>query len=364
MAWQDQQQAYGHNPGHGNVMFKCGEVVPRNGPDLPEAVLCEAGGTSTSHKGLSIDTALFPFLHPGGKGGFRRGDCLAAMLKQRMQQLMSPFCLMKEYVLVMHQVRSARHIASGVPVQSVHTVFQPSTRSALQVNVVSKLVNGVGESVLHDCIERQKQRNPNDSLSDVMQKVVKRIVPADVPGSPAYHKEGLDNLLAIVHKHGMPTFFLTLTADEVSELRWPEVGDCEGLFQKYHPDCSWRDLPCMMASLFYERVQNFMRDHILRAEDPILGRVLHHTMRYESQVGCHRGGCRPRRRRRSACKPLTKILARMHCSTAAPCTPTSCCGCTPTTWNGSAKRSPPRAASTPPKTTPQTPPARSRRTLR
>jgi hypothetical protein len=57
-----------------------------------------------SHQGLSFDAAMFPFLHPGGHGAFRSGESLSTMLKQRMQQLLTPFCLQKEYMLLMYQV--------------------------------------------------------------------------------------------------------------------------------------------------------------------------------------------------------------------------------------------------------------------
>ena len=46
-------------------------------------------GFSRTHK-LSIDAALFPFLHTGGKGAFKTGDSLEGLLSQRIQQL-SPF---------------------------------------------------------------------------------------------------------------------------------------------------------------------------------------------------------------------------------------------------------------------------------
>jgi hypothetical protein len=41
---------------------------------------------SRTHK-LSIDAALFPFFHTGGKGAFKTGDSLEGLLSQRSQQL-------------------------------------------------------------------------------------------------------------------------------------------------------------------------------------------------------------------------------------------------------------------------------------
>jgi hypothetical protein len=86
-----------------NMMFCCGNVVHRHG-DQEEEVISDACGAGHTHD-VSVDAALFPALHPGGKGGYQRGDSLSRMLEQRSQQLFSPFTLLKEYGLVMFQVR-------------------------------------------------------------------------------------------------------------------------------------------------------------------------------------------------------------------------------------------------------------------
>ena len=83
----------------------------------------------------------------------------------------------------------------------------------------------------------------------------------------------------------MPTFFLTLTADECSELRWEEIGDLEAFLQKIDNSMSWQDAPVECARLFVARCRAFIRDHILK-DDGILGRVQHHMIRWEAQ---HRG---------------------------------------------------------------------------
>jgi hypothetical protein len=156
----------------------------------------------------------------------------------------------------------------------------------LQVEAVASLVKGVGESVLYSCLEAEKARHPDDSLEQQLSRVASHVVPPAVPGSPAYHRQGLEDLLAMVDQHGLPSFFLTLTADETSELRWPEVPAFEALLKgvAFSDSWSWRDMPCQMAALFHERVQHFMQQHVLAKDNPILGRVNHHTVRYESQV--------------------------------------------------------------------------------
>lgn len=87
-------------------------------------------------------------------------------------------------------------------------------------------------------------------------------------------------------RHGIPSLFLTLTADEVSELRWPEVEQMENKLKALlKPNVvTWQDMPCEMARLFADRVRSFMEQHVLSKTRPILGRVLHWMVRFESQV--------------------------------------------------------------------------------
>ena len=159
--------------------------------------------------------------------------------------------------------------------------------SPLQVEAVSSLVKGVNETVLHNSLKADQKKHPDAPLEERLARVARRIVPPTVPGSPQYHRAGLEDLLAMVNEHGMPTLFMTLTADEASEMRWPEVAEFEALCNKmgFRDDWTWRDMPVEMGTLFHERVQHFMKAHVLDKSDPILGKVLHYTVRYESQVG-------------------------------------------------------------------------------
>ena len=99
MDWDGQHTGADHKPG---IMFSLGDVHRRNAA-VPEGVIGTAAGDSTTSR-LTLDNALFPFLHPGGVGAFRTGESLSVLLRQRMQQLFSPFTLVKEYLLVMFQV--------------------------------------------------------------------------------------------------------------------------------------------------------------------------------------------------------------------------------------------------------------------
>jgi hypothetical protein len=167
------------------------------------------------------------------------------------------------------------------------TQFCPGAAALLlQVEAVATLVAGVSESVLHSCLEREKKRNPHGSLAERISAVAKRIVPASVPGSPAYHRNKLQDLLVIVAKHGIPSLFLTLTADELSEVRWKEVTKMEELLQQcsQNEDLAWRDMPVEMARLFVDRLETFMQQHILCKRKPMLGKVDNWVLRFEAQV--------------------------------------------------------------------------------
>eukprot|EP00882_Tetradesmus_deserticola_P019598 GHRQ01021105.1.p2 GENE.GHRQ01021105.1~~GHRQ01021105.1.p2 ORF type:complete len:123 (-),score=32.31 GHRQ01021105.1:627-974(-) len=102
-----------------------------------------------------------------------------------------------------------------------------------------------------------------------------------MPGSPAYHRGKLQDLLAMVNRHGIPSLFLTLTADEMTSLRWPEVAQLEALAQEFTglQDLTWKDLPVEMARLFTDRVETFMARHVLGSQSPILGCVNHYVTR-------------------------------------------------------------------------------------
>jgi hypothetical protein len=158
------------------------------------------------------------------------------------------------------------------------------------VEAVASLIKGVAESVLYDTLKREEERNPGSSLEEQLRAAGARLVPANIPGSPAYHREALQDLLAIVAEHKLPSFFLTLTADEITADRWPEVEAMELKARQLTgiDTLTWRDLPVEMARLFHDRVQAFMADHVLNPNRPILGKIRHHTVRYESQVdhGC------------------------------------------------------------------------------
>ena len=211
--------------------------------------------------------------------------------------------------------------------------------------------------MLHTCLQRQRRLMPDAPQEELIRHAAKRLVPHTVPGSPAFHRTALNDLLAIVDSRGVPSLFLTLTADEATGMRWAEVDEMEALLQKTvrNDDLSWRDMPVEMARLFHDRVTNFIHTALLDPDNPILGKITDYTVRYESQV---RQGCL------LPVQAANQIAALRHtatpaphtaaphtanpcpCSTAAPCMRTSSSGWMQLMLSEWPPRSPPRAAST------------------
>lgn len=157
-----------------------------------------------------------------------------------------------------------------------------------------KLINGVSETVLHTCLQRERRAAPAKPLSEQLRNVARHVVPANVPGSPAYHRTALHDLKAVVARRGLPTLFLTLTSDEVSELRWYDVVAFEALLNRlagpFDNSLTWQHIPAEMQRLFVDRTNTFLKQHVLCGDAGIFGRVTLHLTRYESQVRgreCH-----------------------------------------------------------------------------
>ena len=110
-----------------------------------------------------------------------------------------------------------------------------------------------------------------------MQHVLKHTVPSSVPGSPAWFRQQLQNLLAMVDASGLPSFFLTLTADEHSPLKWAEIVDMEQLLKSFCNSYSFENAPIECSAHFLKRIKDFLREHILH-ESGILGNCEHYVI--------------------------------------------------------------------------------------
>ena len=152
--------------------------------------------TTTDRRGLTMETAMFPFLFPHGTGHFDDSITLNKYERMRMLQSFSVFTLFKPYLLLMFQVRQAMMLAK---------------------NVASYALS----KSMHD----HRKKHPGATESEVMANAIKWNVPATMPGTPSYHRSQLQDLLCRVEKWGVPDLFMTLTADETSELRFEEINE-------------------------------------------------------------------------------------------------------------------------------------------
>ena len=214
--------------------------------------------TSDSDNSITVEKALFPFLFPHGDGAFDGRTTLNTYLRMRMLQAFSVFTLFKPYLLLMFQIRQA-----------------------------VMLHNNVKSMVLSRSLVDFKSRNPLATDAQAMANAIKWNVPSSMPGTPAYHRHQLQDLLCRVDTWGLPDFFLTLTADEVSECRFEEINELDDFMRRFGASLNWEDAPVECSRLFLARYKAFMNDWVLGASSKqILGRVQHHVTRIEVQ---HRG---------------------------------------------------------------------------
>lgn len=157
-------------------------------------------------------------------------------------------------------------------------------------------------TALYTCLQREARLHPQMSEQERIRNVATFVLPANVAGSPSYHRKARNDLICISHHHGLPHLFLTLTADEHTELRWPEVRTFEDLMRLMLSDdgrdLNWSQAPVEMARLFVDRVNAFLREHVLCATGGLYGKINHFVLRYEAQVsacfsGIAAGGAQP-----------------------------------------------------------------------
>lgn len=196
-----------------NRIFKTGSVTIRNSGRQVAALSNAHGDLSVAGAqavGLSIEAALFTLLFPQGTGMFS-GLQFANYMKQRMRQCFSLFTLYCPYLIVMYQLKQA------------HTLLRHFT-----------------VRVLESQHARLLDRNPDTTYQDAFRHCLQWHVPAAVEGSPAYFRESLYDLLCMVDKVGMPSFFLTLTSDEVSDLRWTEIDNLDIFLERFVKGLTWQ----------------------------------------------------------------------------------------------------------------------------
>ena len=210
----------------------------------------------------TFEYAMFPFLFPMGLGfyGRRNNQRLGPYLKYRMSCLFSVFTLYPQYLLLMHQMHTAHRIVSNI-----------------------------SETVISKELQRLRKLHPEMPEGELFALAAKHKLAPNVPGSPKYYRANLRHLLNQVESKGMPALFLTLTMDEVSDIKWSEVADAEQFLNSFTEGKSFRDMPVEMTKLFHQKVTDFMNEFILPTtfgddEPGILGRVTGYMIRYELQM--------------------------------------------------------------------------------
>jgi hypothetical protein len=106
---------------------------------------------------LTLETALFPFIFPFGKGGFASPGTLADYLQRRMKALFTSFTLYPPYLLLMYQLCKA---------------------------VV--LLNSIRFVAFDREVHRYVKKHPQASKEECIRNVFKHELPASLAGSPAY----------------------------------------------------------------------------------------------------------------------------------------------------------------------------------
>ena len=202
--------------------------------EQPLSFLCDLNMSSSpnSNIGFEPECVMFPMLFPDGSGHKpQKNATLPSYLQYRCSQLFSPFTLYKPYLPLMY--------------------------SALRTH---ETLSNVSETYLLREVQALRSRDPTISDNEVFRSLVKNVLPSKTPGTPSYFGLKRSQLLAAARKFGMPALFLTLlTADELSELRWPEIDDLENILHKVHPNLSWKDAPAECVSLFKHRIDLFMK---------------------------------------------------------------------------------------------------------
>lgn len=155
---------------------------------------------------VSVEAALQPHLFPGGTGFYAYdpdGMGFTDYLKYRMECGLSMFTLYTPYVLYMYAIRQ-QHTLAGY----------------------------MRDMVLQEALCKEKAIHPEASMPQLLRNIIKHRVPSAMPNTPAYFNKNLHDLMAMVKHKGMPSFFLTLTSDEISEMRWSEMDDLEAGLNK------------------------------------------------------------------------------------------------------------------------------------
>ena len=168
--------------------------------DLSHLILSDLAHVSDQDR--SLEQALSPYLFPSNTGAWDGTLPICDYWHLRCTQRFTCFTFTKNYLLLKYPVRQAHLLSSHCP--------------------LSVLKRDMAAYTAHHPLEHSSK--PCSMCSSILYLPL-------VWGSPAYFKQQLQNLLAMVAAWDLPHFFLTQTADEHSRLHWTEINDMEQLLK-------------------------------------------------------------------------------------------------------------------------------------
>jgi hypothetical protein len=97
------------------------------------------------------------------------------------------------------------------------------------------------------------------SKEDILKRIVKYNLLANIPSTLQWHIAQLQELLCMVKHFGMPHLFLTFTVDETSSLQWEEIIDIERIAKQIHTSLDWKDSLVECIILIHYKVDKFIQ---------------------------------------------------------------------------------------------------------
>ncbi len=152
---------------------------------------------------VSLEAALQPHLFPTGCGPATSDIQLATYCKLRVSQFFSGFTLFKPYSLFMYSLLMMQR---GI--------------SALRFAHIERRA------------ESFRRRNPHAPEAEMTRHLLKNCLPPTLEQSPKWWSQQLADLKAVVRARGLPTLFVTFTADEFSSTCFPEYEKLKVFLEK------------------------------------------------------------------------------------------------------------------------------------
>ena len=209
----------------------------------------------------------FPFLFPTGKFGYKvvRPIHLSPTkyFNQRLLNYTQRFSSNADYMFFAHYVTQQIHLHD-------------------QINVATRKVRG-------DITAGQLQRNFQETVQSFVSKDQGYLLMKSIKGTPAYWKNFLHDVLAMVKQLGLPTFFLTLSC---ADLRWDELIQIIARISNieinendldYYRRCNLLNQnPVLTARHFQYRVEVFFKEVQLH-KNCCLGKIDNYVIKVEFQ---------------------------------------------------------------------------------